>query len=81
MDRGAWRAVIHEVMKSRIQLKRLPFTSLYSQLGFSGGASGKEPTCNTGSAGDAGLIIGSGKIPCRKAWQPTAVFLRGESHE
>ena len=61
--------------------ERLPFTSLYSQLGFSGGASGKEPTCNTGSAGDAGLIIGSGKIPCRKAWQPTAVFLRGESHE
>ena len=22
-----------------------------------------------------------GKIPCRRAWQPTPVFLPGESHE
>ena len=37
----------------------------------------KEPTCN---AGDMGLIPGLGRSPGRKAWQPTPVFLPGESH-
>ena len=27
-----------------------------------------------------GLISGFGKIPWRRAWQPTPVFLPGESH-
>ena len=38
----------------------------------------KESACN---AGDLGLISGSGdrKIPLRKEWQPTPVFLPGES--
>ena len=40
-----------------------------------GGWDGKESACN---AGDAGSI--PGKIPWRRAWQPTPVFLLGESH-
>ena len=32
------------------------------------------------SAGDPGSIPGSGKIPWRKKWQPTPVFLLGKSH-
>ena len=32
------------------------------------------------NAGDAGLIPGSGKIPWRRKWQPTPVFLPGKSH-
>ena len=39
--------------------------------------SGKESTCN---AGDAGLNPWVRKIPWRRAWQPTPVFLPGESH-
>ena len=31
-------------------------------------------------AGDAGSIPGSGKIPRRRKWQPTPVFLPGKSH-
>ena len=31
-------------------------------------------------ARDAGLIPESGKIPWRRAWQPTPIFLPGESH-
>ena len=31
------------------------------------------------NAGDVGSIPGSGKIPWRRAWQPTRVFLPGES--
>ena len=38
----------------------------------------KELTCQ--NAGDLGLIPGSGRFPWRRAWQPTPVFLPGESH-
>ena len=44
-------------------------------IGFPGSSVGKEPTYN---AGDPGLI--PGKIPWRRKWQPTPVFLPGESH-
>ena len=37
----------------------------------------KDPPAN---ARDVGLIPGSGKCPCRRKWQPTPVFLPGESH-
>ena len=43
--------------------------------GFPGGSDGKGSTCN---ARELGLIPGLGKIPWR-AWQPTPVFLPGES--
>ena len=32
-----------------------------------------------GNAGDVGSIPGSAEIPWRRAWQPTPVFLPGES--
>ena len=35
------------------------------------------PACNTGGLG---LIPGSGRFPWRRKWQPTPVFLHGESH-
>ena len=41
--------------------------------------SGKEPACQCRRIRDMGLIPGIGKIPQRKAWQPTPVFLSGES--
>ena len=41
---------------------------------------GKESVCNAGSAEDTGSIPGSGRSPWRRAWQPTPVFLPGESH-
>ena len=43
-----------------------------------GGASGDEPAC---PAGDGGTQVCPrvGKIPWRRAWRPTAVFLPGES--
>jgi len=46
-------------------------------MGFPGGSDGKEPACN---AGEPGLDPWVGKIPWRRAWQPTSVFLPGESH-
>ena len=44
--------------------------------GLPGGSDGKEPACNEE---DPGLIPGLGRFPWRREWQPTPVFLRGES--
>ena len=43
------------------------------------GASGKEPTCQCTRYKRCGLHPWVGKIPWRRAWQPTPVFLLGES--
>ena len=42
--------------------------------------SGKESPANAGNAGDASSIPWVGKIPWRKKWQPTPVFLPGKFH-
>ena len=42
-------------------------------------AKGKESACNAGATGD-GFNPWIRKILWRKAWQPTPVFLPGESH-
>ena len=46
------------------------------QCGFPGGSVGKESACNAGDLGDPWI----GKIPWRRKWQPTPVFLPGKSH-
>ena len=48
------------------------FSYLEVQMGFPGGSAGKE----SASVWETWV----GKIPWRRAWQPTAVFLPGESH-
>ena len=48
--------------------------------GFPGGSVIKRLPANAGDTGDAGLIPGSGRSPGARAWQPTLVFLPGESH-
>ena len=51
-------------------------------LGFPQWLSGKEFTCNTGSAGDTEPAFNPyvRKIPWRRAWQPTPLLLPGESY-
>ena len=51
----------------------IPLT--HRTLGFPGGSDGKESACNAGYLG----LTRVEKIPWRKAWQPTPVFLPGES--
>ena len=41
---------------------------------------GKEPTCQCRRCKRCGFDPWVGKIPCRRAWQPTPLFLPGESH-
>ena len=47
---------------------------------FSGGASGKESACPCRRCKRRGFDPRVGKIPWRRAGQPTPVFLPGESH-
>jgi len=44
-------------------------------MGFPRGASGKDPTCQCRRHNRPGLSPWVGKIPWRRAWQPTPVFL------
>ena len=46
--------------------------------GFPGGSIGKESACKAGDR--LGFDPWVGKIPWRKKWEPTPVFLLGESH-
>ena len=46
-------------------------------MGLPGGSDAKESACNVG---DLGLIPGLGRVPWRRGWQRTPVFLPGESH-
>ena len=85
-------STVHEIFQTRmLQSAAISFSKLIRIFliflmnniqtlwfeGFPGGSDGKESACN---AGDPGLIPGSGKSPWRRAWQPTPVFLPGESH-
>ena len=47
---------------------------------FPGGASGKEPSCPCSRLLKCRFHPWVGKTPWRREWQPTSVFLPGESH-
>ena len=47
---------------------------------FPDGASGKEPACQCNRCKRRRLDPWAGEIPWKRAWQPTPVFLSGESH-
>ena len=49
-------------------------------MGFPGGASGKEPACQCSRCRRHRFDPWVRKIPCRRKWQPTPIFLPGESH-
>ena len=50
-------------------------------MGFPRGASFKEPTCQCRRQKRSGFKPWVGKIPCRRPWPPTPVFLPGEWRE
>ena len=56
------------------------FTFTYIPLGFPGGASGKDPACQYRRQKRHEFHLWVRKIPRRKKWQPTPVFLPGTSH-
>ena len=49
-------------------------------VGFPGGSSGKEPTCQCRRLKRRRLDPWDRKTPWRRAWQPSPIFLPGEPH-
>ena len=65
-------------------MREVPLNAVFYgdlKLGFPGGASGKEPTCQCRRLKRRGFHPSPwvGKIPWRREWQPTPVFLPGQS--
>ena len=65
-------------MASGFLLSKLSFSN-NRKLGFQGGTSDKEPTCQWRRLKRCAFNPWVGKIPWRRAWKPTPVFLPGES--
>ena len=53
---------------------------LFTSLGFPGGISGKEPICQIRTQKRNGFNPWVRKIPWRRAWPSTPVYLPGESN-
>ena len=53
---------------------------LENEGGFPGGTSGKEPACQCRRCTRRGFSPWVGKMPWSRKWQPTPVFLPGESY-
>jgi len=49
-------------------------------VGLPRAASGKDSSCQCGRHKRCGFVPWVGKIPWRRAWQPTPILLPGESH-
>ena len=64
----------HMNRKDFPSLKKIPALG-----GFPGGASGKEPACQCRRCKRRKFSLWVRKIPWRRAWQPSPVFLPGES--
>ena len=59
-------------------LSLFKISSVISAWGFLGGLHGKESACNAGDPDSIPARVG--KIPWKREWQPTSVFLPGEFH-
>ena len=78
-DGGTWWASISGVAQSRTRLKQLSRQQNGLLMGFPGDASGKEPACQSRRHMRHGFNLYIWKIPRRREWQSTPVFLFGES--
>ena len=77
-SQGFCWAAVYGVTQSQTSLTWLSSSS--HSMGFPGGASGKEPTCQCRRLKRCGFDPWVGKILWRRKGQPISVFLPGESH-
>ena len=75
LDREAWCAAVRDCQESDMT-ERQNWTDMLL-LGLPRWLNSKESACQ---AGDMGSLPWVGKIPWRRKWQPTLVFLAGKSH-
>ena len=78
IDKKAWRAAVHGVSKTRTQLSdwtELNWITVAKLFAIPGSSDGKEFTCNARRPTFNSWVM---KIPWRREWQLTPVFLPGE---
>ena len=80
LDLLAVQGALKSLLQHHMYLASIICQSLCRDQGFPGGASGKEPTCQCRRWRRCRLNPWMGKITWRRVWQPTPVFLPGESH-
>ena len=69
-----WSKVWHKMNPAVV---KLPWDLLWNETGFLSSSDGKESACN---GRDLGSTPGSGRLPWRREWLPTPVFLPEEFH-
>ena len=76
-----------QLAERREYLKRIFEAPTMLLWDFPSGASGKKkkkksknPPTGSEDVSDLDSVLGSGKIPWKRKWQPTTVFLPGEFH-
>ena len=74
-----------QLAERREYLKRIFEAPTMLLWDFPSGASGKKkksknPPTGSEDVRDLDSVLGSGKIPWKRKWQPTPVFLPGEFH-
>ena len=71
---------LNDILRLNEYLNLIWSTGLCIRVGFPGGAIGKEPTCQCRRPKRPGFNPWVKKIPRRREWQPTPVFLPGGFH-
>ena len=72
--------------RTNLTIKRLGYKLIRKRQynrnlgGFPGGTSSKEPACQCRRCKRCGFNLWVRKIPWKRAWQPSPVFLPGEFH-
>ena len=82
-DREAWHAVVHVLQRVRCDLptkQQQTKANRCACTGFPGGTSGQESTYQCSRHRRCCFAPWVGKIPWRRAWQLTPVFLSGKFH-
>ena len=70
-----------ESMCTKLSIKNeMRIKTLYDMNDFPGGAGGKEPACQCRRHKRHRFDSWARKIPWSRKWQPTPIFLSGESH-
>ena len=73
-------AQINSLLTIAVFIHSCSYTLLLRACGLPGSASGKGPACQCGRCKRCSFGPWVRKIPWRRAWQPTPVFLPGEFH-